>query len=121
MHIFYFFFFQAEDGIRDVAVTGVQTCALPICSFSTVVAVLDTIVENEPPEVDLSIAYPDIVPEGAVQLRSICDEETVVAVNPVGEPGGVGEGVAVLEELSGVKVQASTVQELVSLVCETGV
>src|ERR1041385_9405891 len=24
-------FFQAEDGIRDVAVTGVQTCALPIC------------------------------------------------------------------------------------------
>src|SRR2546429_4152276 len=28
----FFFFFQAEDGIRDVAVTGVQTCALPISS-----------------------------------------------------------------------------------------
>src|SRR5205809_5519846 len=28
--VFCFFFFQAEDGIRDVAVTGVQTCALPI-------------------------------------------------------------------------------------------
>src|SRR6266436_4696071 len=28
----FFFFFQAEDGIRDVAVTGVQTCALPILS-----------------------------------------------------------------------------------------
>src|SRR5436190_15737878 len=27
----YFFFFQAEDGIRDHCVTGVQTCALPIC------------------------------------------------------------------------------------------
>src|SRR5204862_2885484 len=27
----YFFFFQAEDGIRDLYVTGVQTCALPIC------------------------------------------------------------------------------------------
>src|SRR5260370_2448592 len=26
-----FFFFQAEDGIRDSSVTGVQTCALPIC------------------------------------------------------------------------------------------
>src|SRR3712207_9292592 len=26
-----FFFFQAEDGIRDIGVTGVQTCALPIC------------------------------------------------------------------------------------------
>ena len=24
-----FFFFQAEDGIRDIGVTGVQTCALP--------------------------------------------------------------------------------------------
>src|SRR2546429_9890406 len=29
-----FFFFQAEDGIRDVAVTGVQTCALPIYILS---------------------------------------------------------------------------------------
>src|SRR5256885_6184352 len=28
---FCFFFFQAEDGIRDYKVTGVQTCALPIC------------------------------------------------------------------------------------------
>src|SRR6266436_8945359 len=27
------FFFQAEGGIRDVAVTGVQTCALPICDL----------------------------------------------------------------------------------------
>src|SRR2546430_9996103 len=26
-----YFFFQAEDGIRDLTVTGVQTCALPIC------------------------------------------------------------------------------------------
>src|SRR5216684_5606661 len=30
-----FFFFQAEDGIRDVAVTGVQTCALPIFEHAT--------------------------------------------------------------------------------------
>src|SRR5206468_5772175 len=29
---FFYFFFQAEDGIRDLIVTGVQTCALPICS-----------------------------------------------------------------------------------------
>src|SRR5690606_29177078 len=28
------FFFQAEDGIRDFHVTGVQTCALPICELS---------------------------------------------------------------------------------------
>src|SRR6266496_3716052 len=31
MVFFFFFFFQAEDGIRDLYVTGVQTCALPIC------------------------------------------------------------------------------------------
>src|SRR2546427_12507676 len=30
--MFFFFFFQAEDGIRDLTVTGVQTCALPIWS-----------------------------------------------------------------------------------------
>src|SRR2546429_6620105 len=30
MGVSFVFFFQAEDGIRDVAVTGVQTCALPI-------------------------------------------------------------------------------------------
>src|SRR5215475_2155362 len=30
---FFFFFFQAEDGIRDFHVTGVQTCALPISTW----------------------------------------------------------------------------------------
>src|SRR5699024_11287750 len=37
MHVIYklsdYFFFQAEDGIRDRNVTGVQTCALPICGM----------------------------------------------------------------------------------------
>src|SRR5256886_9056844 len=33
-----FFFFQAEDGIRDLTVTGVQTCALPICDEETLAA-----------------------------------------------------------------------------------
>src|SRR5258708_30963065 len=32
--VFVFFFFQAEDGIRDDLVTGVQTCALPISRFA---------------------------------------------------------------------------------------
>src|SRR2546426_6784980 len=34
MVVFVFFFFQAEDGIRDYKVTGVQTCALPISRAS---------------------------------------------------------------------------------------
>src|SRR5258708_25983105 len=46
--VFFFFFFQAEDGIRDDLVTGVQTCALPISPVSDgaeglrVLRVLDT-------------------------------------------------------------------------------
>src|SRR5690348_18062061 len=32
--LFFFFFFQAEDGIRDGRVTGVQTCALPISGMT---------------------------------------------------------------------------------------
>src|SRR3989449_5760930 len=35
LYFCFFFFFQAEDGIRDVAVTGVQTCALPISIMVT--------------------------------------------------------------------------------------
>src|SRR5690606_39553125 len=34
VHVYDFFFFQAEDGIRDFHVTGVQTCALPIFTRS---------------------------------------------------------------------------------------
>src|SRR5713226_5430383 len=37
-YIFLFFFFQAEDGIRDGRVTGVQTCALPIYDLGLAVA-----------------------------------------------------------------------------------
>src|SRR5690606_39524492 len=41
---FFFFFFQAEDGIRDFHVTGVQTCALPIsrnlCEFNDIAQVI---------------------------------------------------------------------------------
>src|SRR5216684_6924440 len=48
----FFFFFQAEDGIRDVAVTGVQTCALPI--------------SNRPSERLISL------PTGTVYVRYIC-------------------------------------------------
>src|SRR3712207_7136152 len=36
------FFFQAEDGIRDIGVTGVQTCALPICNYGLVKALIES-------------------------------------------------------------------------------
>src|SRR5258708_29103697 len=41
--VIYFFFFQAEDGIRDDLVTGVQTCALPIFSASTASTVTSSV------------------------------------------------------------------------------
>src|SRR2546429_4624701 len=40
------FFFQAEDGIRDVAVTGVQTCALPIYAFGVQVAAVESVLDS---------------------------------------------------------------------------
>src|SRR3989449_8758931 len=44
----FFFFFQAEDGIRDVAVTGVQTCALPILAAATDGRIDDTAAARRP-------------------------------------------------------------------------
>src|SRR5438034_11218654 len=38
--IVFFFFFQAEDGIRDHCVTGVQTCALPISVYGVMASVM---------------------------------------------------------------------------------
>src|SRR2546430_6267451 len=45
---FSFFFFQAEDGIRDLTVTGVQTCALPIFALAAGVFVHNSI-DDDPP------------------------------------------------------------------------
>src|SRR5699024_11295581 len=52
------FFFQAEDGIRDRNVTGVQTCALPICDglFSVIIAAVIGIPMYIRPETMLPIA-----------------------------------------------------------------
>src|SRR2546422_11636790 len=45
-----FFFFQAEDGIRDVAVTGVQTCALPICGAAAASGEMRCAAQSEIPK-----------------------------------------------------------------------
>src|SRR2546429_3171626 len=62
--VFIFFFFQAEDGIRDVAVTGVQTCALPIFDSSKRSGSMPA----EPPRVALRPNLPAV--EQSVRSRS---------------------------------------------------
>src|SRR5205085_4806098 len=60
---FNFFFFQAEDGIRDLTVTGVQTCALPI-SFAQVYAAHAARRTTHGPHVRLVEAYGEAVVRG---------------------------------------------------------
>src|SRR5256885_9810935 len=63
------FFFQAEDGIRDYKVTGVQTCALPICHLRRLLLSVDeraagrTLVngEEQPAKVTRQLRAGDVV------------------------------------------------------------
>src|SRR5690606_39647798 len=48
MPLVFFFFFQAEDGIRDFHVTGVQTCALPILPESDTLATSQQVLRTCP-------------------------------------------------------------------------
>src|SRR5256885_2018802 len=61
------FFFQAEDGIRDYKVTGVQTCALPILAGMALAASLFTalpaMAQNATPKVQIKTSMGDIVLE----------------------------------------------------------
>src|SRR3712207_4202152 len=55
--LFVRFFFQAEDGIRDIGVTGVQTCALPICAkLRDDPAAADRLLESSATELDAALA-----------------------------------------------------------------
>src|SRR6266436_6142890 len=71
--MFFFFFFQAEDGIRDVAVTGVQTCALPISAGASgmpgiivprkTVAELQRLIEDNEAEITVELS------QGKIRFR----------------------------------------------------
>src|SRR2546426_773514 len=80
-----FFFFQAEDGIRDYKVTGVQTCALPILFFGLLVALnLQTAFLSppvamaafylkgvSPPHVTLNAIFAGMMPFMGIQLIAL--------------------------------------------------
>src|SRR5688572_31429919 len=76
--LFFFFFFQAEDGIRDLTVTGVQTCALPILAVDLVA--LDVIGEESQeirvPEIGIAaVGFSFRVVHGVVE-RNRSEEHT---------------------------------------------
>src|SRR5437764_3900915 len=76
------FFFQAEDGIRDTSVTGVQTCALPISVLPEAVAVMVVIPDVPPRNTVLFVALVSPpVPESAVAMVRL--ESLLVSVTPV--------------------------------------
>src|SRR5216684_1040190 len=94
----FFFFFQAEDGIRDVAVTGVQTCALPISPWPALGVGRRAIVENpaigRPRPAPLELSARDarrirLLARGEVSVQS--GEHAAV------DPGGAGGGPVILE------------------------
>src|SRR5260370_25420300 len=66
----FFFFFQAEDGIRDSSVTGVQTCALPIFEVILGLGVRHTAFAVET-EDDLKDAWHALQDAGVRILRAI--------------------------------------------------
>src|SRR5688572_33045407 len=64
-----FFFFQAEDGIRDLTVTGVQTCALPICR--NLACVPACVGAETCGESGTCIPYPRQINVGEVNIRGL--------------------------------------------------
>src|SRR2546422_11629044 len=91
MCLFFFFFFQAEDGIRDVAVTGVQTCALPIFLFAVAVGWSLAPVGDLPRELLLFAALAIIPQIGGHTLYNWALRwvtAPVVSLSLVGEPVG---------------------------------
>src|SRR2546422_5271187 len=68
-----FFFFQAEDGIRDVAVTGVQTCALPI-SLRYDLDRFGIVFRPSPRQSDVMIVAGTLCNKMAPALRKVYDQ-----------------------------------------------
>src|SRR6266403_5118095 len=74
----YFFFFQAEDGIRDLYVTGVQTCALPISARrpgkpAGTISIVDPGADDNPTDCRGSRSIPEIFRSVARTARPVAN------------------------------------------------
>src|SRR3989442_8012597 len=87
-----FFFFQAEDGMRDADVTGVQTCALPISYFAELhIYRGDTIIQIDARPSDsialaLRLKAPILTSETLLELTSVDTSEGAIQPGSGGSP-----------------------------------
>src|SRR2546426_8352248 len=89
--MFFFFFFQAEDGIRDYKVTGVQTCALPISGSAG--AVHDRFGERQSLFAVVRAFFAGIVDQTAPAVANADDLIAVAqCANRDGTDGGIETG-----------------------------
>src|SRR2546422_2338188 len=91
-----FFFFQAEDGIRDVAVTGVQTCALPIYTDR-----FGVVFRPSPRQSDLIIVAGTVTLKMAPIIRRVYDQmpdpKWVISMGACSNVGGPFDTYSVLQ------------------------
>ena len=90
------FCFQAEDGIRDYKVTGVQTCALPICwhGEGAYFDAAEIIVLNDPNARQTALVTGDVDAVTAVDLKTL----SLLKRNPNIEVDNVPSGAAIRSE-----------------------
>src|SRR5438105_11264351 len=92
LSVFFFFFFQAEDGIRDPLVTGVQTCALPICGVPPLTGTTRICSSRSqsatPPVLRNAICFPSGEKLG---LRSEPGHVTSIRTSPLRETSAMSE------------------------------
>src|SRR3712207_4462613 len=112
----FFFFFQAEDGIRDIGVTGVQTCALPIFilkvfktfNFENYEAQISL---RDPKDKEKYIGSDDIWEESQNAIREACKEMGLQAHEEIGEAAFYGPKLDfMVKDAIGRKWQLGTIQ-----------